>query len=49
MTSLRQDPLEGEHRGIGREDDELSARGRQLQPAIERAREIRLDLEGGLV
>ena len=49
MTALRQNPLEGEHRGVRGEDDELSARRRQRQAAVQRPGEVRLDLQGALV
>src|SRR5207248_11268498 len=40
-----EEPLQAEHRGVGGEDDELAAVGRQLEPAVEGVSEVGLELD----
>ena len=43
------EPLQAEHRRVGGEEDELAPVRRQLEPAVERAAEVGLDLDRVLV
>src|SRR4051794_14617626 len=49
MTALGDDALQREHRRIRGQHDELLARGRELEAAVERALEARLELDRVLV
>ena len=45
MAAVGDDPAQRQHRGVGREHDELAARRDELEPAVEGPLELRLNLD----